>query len=199
MFVPDVAPPPFLSAPSKARAPIDAAVFGVVVFITTELMFFAGLLSAYNIARGRVPMSIWPPPDQPRLPIESTAFNSVFLLLSGVVIFFAVQAMRQQKRAERLAMVGWLLGAVFIALQGREWVDLLSQGLTMQRSSHASFFYLIVGTHGLHALAGLLALGWVVVRMIRKTATLSQLRAASVFWAFVVLIWPMIYWMVYLG
>ena len=69
----------------------------------------------------------------------------------------------------------------------------------MQRSSHASFFYLIVGTHGLHALAGLLALGWVVVRMIRKTATLSQLRAASVFWAFVVLIWPMIYWMVYLG
>ena len=144
-------------------------------------------------------MSIWPPPDQPRLPIESTAFNSVFLLLSGVVIFFAVQAMRQQKRAERLALVGWLLGAVFIALQGREWVDLLSQGLTMQRSSHASFFYLIVGTHGLHALAGLLALGWVVVRMIRKTATLSQLRAASVFWAFVVLIWPMIYWMVYLG
>jgi heme/copper-type cytochrome/quinol oxidase subunit 3 len=189
------------------RAPIDAAVFGIVVAITTELMFFAGLLSAYNIARGRVPMSIWPPPDQPRLPIESTAFNSLFLFASGILLFLAIRALRAQLAAAprtgpatavRLAMAGGVAGALFVALQGREWVSLLAQGLTMQKSTHASFFYLIVGCHGLHAVGGLLALGWVVLRMLRGTATLSQLRAAGVFWSFVVLIWPMIYVMVYL-
>ncbi len=197
--MPDGMAPTPTRAPVQ-RAPFDAAVFGVVVFITTELMFFAGLLSAYNIARGRVPMSIWPPPDQPRLPIESTAVNSSFLLVSGVLIWLAVRSLRgRSSSALRLAVAGWLAGALFVGLQGREWVSLLAQGLTMQKSTHASFFYLIVGTHGLHAVGGLLALGWVVQRLMRGTATLSQLRAASVFWAFVVLIWPMIYVMVYLG
>ena len=205
MLVPTTAPAgPIAAAPLPRsapvhRSPIDAAVFGVVVAITTELMFFAGLLSAYNIARGKVPMSIWPPPDQPRLPIESTAVNSGFLLASGVLVWLAVRALRKSAPASRYAVAAWVLGALFVVLQGREWVDLLAQGLTMQKSTHASFFYLIVGTHGLHAVAGLLALGWVVRRMVQGTATLSQLRAAAVFWAFVVLIWPMIYVMVYLG
>ena len=203
------------AAPAPVRrAPIDANVFGVVVGISTELMFFAGMLSAYNIARGRVPMSIWPPPDQPRLPVESTAVNSLFLFASGILLFLAVRALRAQlatttttttttatttATATRLAIAGALCGALFVALQGREWVALLAQGLTMQKSTFASFFYLIVGTHGLHAIAGLLALGWVILRMIKGTATLSQLRAAGVFWAFVVLIWPTIYVMVYLA
>ncbi|MDP2341999.1 MAG: cytochrome c oxidase subunit 3 [Deltaproteobacteria bacterium] len=197
------------AAPAPVRrAPIDAAVFGVVVAITTELMFFAGLLSAYNIARGRVPMSIWPPPDQPRLPIESTAVNSMFLFASGILIFLAIRALRAKlatvppstsPAAARLALVGAVCGALFVALQGREWVDLLAQGLTMQRSTHASFFYLIVGCHGLHAIAGIGALGYVVVRLFRGTASLSELRAAGVFWAFVVLIWPAIYGSVYLS
>ena len=200
MLVPEPAAPLAAAPPSRpvARPPIDVAVFGVVVAITTELMFFAGLLSAYNIARGRVPMSIWPPPDQPRLPIESTAANSALLLISGVLVFLAVRTLRRKKNPVPFAVAGWVLGAAFVALQGREWVDLLAQGLTMQKSTHASFFYLIVGTHGLHAIAGLMALGWVVLGLVKKTATLSHLRAAGVFWAFVVLVWPMIYVMVYL-
>jgi heme/copper-type cytochrome/quinol oxidase subunit 3 len=94
--------------------------------------------------------------------------------------------------------VSGILGAVFVAVQGYEWLELLSQGLNMQRSAHASFFYLIVGTHGVHVIGGLVGLLTVVRRMLLGTATLAQLRAAQVFWSFVVLIWPVLYVMVYL-
>jgi cytochrome c oxidase subunit 3 len=174
-------------------------VLGTLIFIGTELMFFTGMMSAYNIARARVPAAVWPPPDQPRLPVEATAFNSVFLLLSGVLVLVAAQAMKkQQASALPLAVLGWLGGAAFVALQGREWTSLLAEGMTMQRSSHASFFFLIVGTHALHAISALLALGWVIGRMALKRASISELRAAQVFWAFVVIIWPVLYAMVYL-
>jgi heme/copper-type cytochrome/quinol oxidase subunit 3 len=191
--------PPPTQAPPRRRPLVDSAVLGTLIFICTELMFFSGLLSAYNIARARVPSSIWPPPDQPRLPVEATAFNTGLLLLSGVLVLVATEAMKRNKKlALPTAVVGWLLGAAFVALQGREWADLLSQGMRMQNSSYASFFYLIVGTHALHAIGALVPMAWVIGKMATKTATLSQLRAAQVFWSFVVLVWPVVYTMVYL-
>jgi cytochrome c oxidase subunit 3 len=186
--------------PPQRRGPlVDSAVLGTLIFIGTELMFFSGLLSAYNIARARVPASIWPPPDQPRLPIEATAFNTGLLLLSGVLVLLATEAMKRKKAfALPLVVVGWFMGAAFVGLQGREWAELLSQGMRMQTSSYASFFYLIVGTHGLHAIGALLPMAWVIGKMATQTATLGQLRAAQVFWSFVVLVWPVVYAMVYL-
>ena len=86
--------------------------------------------------------------------------------------------------------------------RGADWdrLDalLLAQGVTMQKSTFASFFYLLVGAHGLHVLGGLTGVGLVVSRMVKGTATLPQLRAAQIFWTFVVTIWPIIYVMVYL-
>ncbi|MBM4282734.1 MAG: hypothetical protein FJ137_18950 [Deltaproteobacteria bacterium] len=196
---PSPPPSPPTQTPQRRRPLVDSAVLGTLAFIGTELMFFTGLLSAYNIARARVPASIWPPPDQPRLPVEATAFNSVLLVLSGVLVLAAVEALKRDKKfALPTAVVGWLLGAAFVALQGREWADLLSQGMRMQSSTHASFFYLIVGTHALHAIGALAPMAWVIGRMATKTATVGQLRAAQVFWAFVVLVWPVVYVMVYL-
>lgn len=185
--------------PSRARF-LEPAVLGVLVFMGSELMFFSGMLSAYNIARARVPMSIWPPPDQPRLPVEATAVNSAFLLVSGVLAWLAVRALAKANAAQafKLAIAGALTGTVFVLGQGYEWSQLLGQGLNMQRSAHASFFYMIVGTHALHVVGGLVGLGIVVRRLAQGTATLAQLRAAQLFWSFVVLVWPVIYLMVYL-
>ena len=52
-----------------------------------------------------------------------------------------------------------MLGAMFVMLQGREWVGLLAQGLTMYSSGLGAFFYLIVGVHAIHAVAALIGLG----------------------------------------
>ena len=83
-------------------------------------------------------------------------------------------------------------------LQGVEWVALLREGLTMTSSNHGAFFYLIVGTHALHAVVAIVALTWVYVLMRRGTLAPSTFTATQVFWYFVVILWPVIYLRVYL-
>jgi heme/copper-type cytochrome/quinol oxidase subunit 3 len=91
-----------------------------------------------------------------------------------------------------------VLGTLFVVFQGAEWVALLNQGLTMVSSQQGSFFYLIVGMHGLHAF-GALALMWYCLRELgARRLTPSAFGAAQVLWFFVVGIWPLLYLRVYL-
>jgi cytochrome c oxidase subunit III len=184
-----------------ARRPLaDNARFGMGLFVFTEVMLFAGFISAFIIVQSGVPTGGWPPPGQPRLPIMRTAFNTLALLASGVALHMAGRRFRGP-RPETAS--GWMagalgLGAFFVIAQGMEWVALLREGLTMTSSQLGSFFYLIVGMHALHAVAAILALGvaWGALRARRLTS--SRLGAVQVFWYFVVLIWPVLYWQVYL-
>jgi heme/copper-type cytochrome/quinol oxidase subunit 3 len=68
--------------------------FGMMLLLTTEAMFFAGLISAYLVARGNA--AVWPPADQPRLPMSVTAINTVILVLSGLsaVVSFRKKSVR---------------------------------------------------------------------------------------------------------
>ncbi len=176
---------------------IPNAVLGMLLFVFAEIMFFAGMISAHSIARGQA--LIWPPPGQPRLPVEETAVNTGALLLSGFVLMVAQRAFRRERRRARPWLAAAIaLGAFFVLFQGAEWVALLREGLTLQSSTHGSFFYLIIGTHGLHAVAALAALGVSWMRLQRGLLSQSSFAATQVFWYFVVGIWPLLYWRVYL-
>ncbi|MBW2426604.1 MAG: hypothetical protein JRG86_20325 [Deltaproteobacteria bacterium] len=74
---------------------------------------------------------------------------------------------------------------------------MLAQGLTLTSSTLGSFFYLIIGTHALHAIAALGLLIHVWRRLERGWLQPSQLATAAVLWYFVVGMWPVIYWRVY--
>jgi cytochrome c oxidase subunit 3 len=169
----------------------------MLIFIAAEVMFFAGLISAFTIVRAGSP--VWPPPNQPRLPIERTAINTAALLFSGVALAIAHRAYLHDRRKARVPLlIAMLLGGFFVLFQGAEWVALLRQGLTLTSSTLGSFFYLIVGLHALHAVVaiGLLAYAW--VRLQRGWLVQSQLVTAAVFWYFVVGLWPVLYGVVYL-
>jgi heme/copper-type cytochrome/quinol oxidase subunit 3 len=171
----------------------------MLIFVFTEIMFFAGLISAHAIVRSQAVGEMWPPYGQPRLPVEETALNSLALLVSGVVLVFAWFAYRRQPSGARIPLLlSIVLGGAFVALQGREWAALLAEGLTMQSSAYGGFFYLIVGTHGVHAVCALAALIWAFHRLDREQLTSAQLGTVSTFWYFVVLVWPFLYWKVYL-
>ena len=183
----DPRPPPILSSP----------VMGMLIFVIAETMMFAGLMSAFSIVKAGA--LGWPPPGQPRLPVEATAFNTAVLLASGVVLFFANHAYaRNRDLAIRLLFTAIGLGAFFVALQGFEWVSLIRQGLTLTSSNHGSFFFLIIGMHGLHAIAGLTVLGSAGLKLSKGLLAPSSFAAAQVFWYFVVGLWPLLYFMVYL-
>ena len=143
---------------------------------------------------------MWPPPDQPRLPVARTALNTAALLASGVLLFVGGRRFRRSgAEAAQPWMLGALaLGATFVVAQGMEWAALLRHGLTLTSSQLGSFFYVIIGAHGFHAVAAILALAWGVAAMRARKLTETGLAAIELFWYFVVLVWPVLYWRVYL-
>lgn len=180
------------------RPPIPSGVLGMMIFIVCEVMFFAGMISAFTIIRSNAMKGMWPPPGQPLLPVAATLANTGVLIASGVLGFFAWRKFRLNPAAARpLLATTWLLGAVFVGLQGTEWAALLTQGMTMRSSQLGAFFYLTVGTHALHAVAALIALGMALLRLRKGTLSGDYLLTALVFWWFVVALWPMIYGRVY--
>lgn len=169
----------------------------MLVFVLTEVMLFAGLISAHAIAMAGA--TEWPPLNQPRLPVVVTLLNTVALLVSGGMLAWAQRAWRRSSQTVNPPLFGALaLGLFFVLMQGREWVALIREGLTLTSSTYGGFFYLIVGAHALHALAAILALAWAWRRLAVGRLAEAQLATVAVFWYFVVLVWPFIYIRVYL-
>jgi cytochrome c oxidase subunit 3 len=183
-------------AEARREPLVPNGVMGMLIFVATEAMLFAGLISAFTIIRSTAVM--WPPPGQPRLPFERTALNTAMLLLSGACLVWArLRFNRGRSRARGPLTAALVLGAFFLVCQGAEWVAMIGQGLTLRSSALGSFFYLIVGLHGLHALVALGVLVYAWVRLARGWLASSQLATAEVFWYFVVGVWPMLWLVVY--
>jgi heme/copper-type cytochrome/quinol oxidase subunit 3 len=184
--------------PGDKPSLVPHGLFGMVIFVIAEVMFFAGMISAFLIVKAAA--LAWPPLDQPRLPIEETAINSLALLASG---FFLILAHRAFHRGDRDGMrrpmwITLFLGGFFVLFQGAEWVALLGQGLTLTSSSLGSFFYLIVGVHGIHAIAALVLLAVATARLRSGWLSPGMFGAAEALWFFVVAVWPVLYLVVYL-
>jgi heme/copper-type cytochrome/quinol oxidase subunit 3 len=190
---------PAPTPPVRKKPAIPNGVLGMVIFILTEIMFFAGLISAFMIVKAGAPGGIWPPLDQPRLPAEETALNTAALLVSGALLWFASKRFNTSPAKAKTPMLfAILLGVFFVGFQGVEWSEMLSQGLTMTSSTHGSFFYLIVGCHGLHAVIAICFLVGQYLMLLKGTLSRNALSTAAVFWYFVVLLWPFLYLKVYL-
>lgn len=176
------------------------SVLGVLIFIGAEVMLFAGLISAFVVLRANA--EVWPPPDQPRLPIGITGVNTIILLASGFTMWRAMQKGRLAVEVRTWIAVSALLGCVFLSIQGSEWIQLLGYGLRASTSAYASIFYALIGCHGLHVAGGVIALVAVVQRVVPGVDA-SHFRdavaAAGVFWFFVVGLWPLLYVLVYLS
>jgi heme/copper-type cytochrome/quinol oxidase subunit 3 len=172
----------------------------MLMFIAAELMFFAALISAFLIISAAA--EAWPPPDQPRLPIVASALNSLVLFASGWMIFKAYRSFKADPTGavvrKQVKLTLWL-GLAFVGFQGIEWIRLLSFGLTMTSSQYGAFFYLIIGTHAIHAVGALIGLWRLSVKLNAGQLTEDTFHAVQLFWFFVVGIWPILYVLVYLS
>lgn len=187
------------SAPAPRRGFTSHGVFGMALFVFSEVMLFAAFISAFLIVRNGAAVGAWPPAGQPRLPFAQTAVHTVALLASGVALWFAARSggRRGTVAAGRPLLVALALGAYFVVAQGVEWAALLREGLTLTSSQAGAFFYVIVGAHALHAVAALAALAFCWARLRAGRLSPGVFGAARLFWSFVVLMWPVIYLVVY--
>ncbi|MBT4630035.1 MAG: heme-copper oxidase subunit III [Deltaproteobacteria bacterium] len=186
--------------PKRAKPPVSSGVIGILIFMVTEAMFFAALISAYLVIRSGI--EEWPPWGQPRLPIETTAFNTLVLLLSGLTMGFSRNLLQKQKFQEgrRLLGISILLGTFFMVAQGYEWVQLVNFGMTVSSSVYGGLFYLIIGAHGFHVVGVLAVLihAWNRLGASNNSINVEGLIPLQLLWYFVVCVWPVLYVLVYL-
>jgi len=190
------------SPPVRPNAPVGSnAWLAVLMFLGAEAMFFAGLIGAYIVFRLGSP--VWPPPFQPRLPIAVTGVNTAILVTSAVTMRWGLRAIAAGNRAKLIRLLGLtgLLGGVFLAIQGFEWIRLIHFGLTLSSSVYGGLFYTIIGFHGLHVLGALVWL-LVIFGLARKGRFTREhhvgLQTCAMYWTFVVALWPVLYGVVYL-
>jgi heme/copper-type cytochrome/quinol oxidase subunit 3 len=188
--------------PVRPNTPIGSnAWLATVMFLGAEAMFFAGLMGAFLVFR--MGSEVWPPPFQPRLPTGMTGVNTMILLTSAVTMFAALRANRRGARAELVRLLGWTaaLGAMFLLVQGYEWVRLIHFGLTVSSSVYGGLFYTLIGFHAVHVMGALtwLWVVWLKARQGKYTKTsFVGLQTCSMYWMFVVGLWPVLYGLVYL-
>jgi heme/copper-type cytochrome/quinol oxidase subunit 3 len=180
---------------------LDNLRLALLFFMGAEVMFFAALVSALFVLR--VGMAAWPPPLEPRLPLAVTAVNTLVLIGSSVSMAAALRALRWRDRHGfvRLLVTTAVLGTLFLAIQGYEWIRLIGFGLTLSSSVYGTTFYSLIGLHGLHV-AG--ALVWLVVTTLLATRArfgdgrITPVQACAMYWHFVVGLWPALFVAVYL-
>ena len=171
---------------------------GMVIFLASWAMMFAALFFAYAVVRVRAP--IWPPLDQPRLPILLPGVNTAVIAASSALVALAARAtaLGRPRRAFDCLGVAAILGALFLLLQILVWASLWNAGLVPSSGPYASVFYALTTFHALHVLVGLAALVGLAVRAAQRRVTRSAVRLWGMFWHFVGAIWLALYVAVYL-
>ncbi len=193
-----VNPSQFSQSPARRQPIMPSSLFGTLIFVVTEIMFFMALISAVIIIRGNNPgFSV---PRGIVLPVATTAVNTAVLFFSGFLLYRCGAAMRRKaskQEVELLLLASMIAGAVFVGVQGFEWIHLLEFGLTMSSSVFGAVFFLVIGTHGLHAIAAILAMAYIWRKAKSGTMRLDHIYSLQAFWFFVVGIWPILYGLVY--
>jgi cytochrome c oxidase subunit 3 len=187
---------------------------GTIVWLSSELMFFAALFAMYFTTRAVQGPKIWFESTE-LLAIPFAAANTTVLVLSSVTCQFGVFAAErfQAKRTGSIfqfsewGMREWfaltfLMGAFFIGGQVYEYAHLVHENLTLSSNAYGSVFYLTTGFHGLHVTGGLIAFLIVMIRTFRaQKFGHKQAQTAivvSYYWHFVDVVWIALFATIYL-
>jgi cytochrome c oxidase subunit 3 len=186
---------------------------GTIVWLSSELMFFAALFAAYFTIRAVAP-ELWAQETEKRN-IPFAAVNTTILVLSSLTCqlgVFAAERGQVGRSGGVLRVKGWglrewfvltyIMGAIFIAGQATEYVSLIEEKVTMPSSAYGSVFYLTTGFHGLHVTGGLIAFLLVIGRtFMARRFTHEQAVSAivvSYYWHFVDVVWIGLFATIYL-
>jgi len=172
-------------------------VFGVVLFLASELMFFAGLFAAYFDLRSQT--TIWPPPDV-HLDVIGSSLGTLLLAISSATILMVTRALNRNRVKLARAWLGAsiVLAIAFLANALRGW-----SRNTFRIDTHAygSLFYAMTGFHALHVAVGILLLCALFFGL-RTSALQSNRRAGAeaitYYWHFVFIVWVGIWGAIYL-
>ena len=186
---------------------------GTIIWLSSELMFFAALFASYFTIRAVSP-ELWSQ-ETAKLNVPFATVNTIILVLSSVTCqlgVFAAERGQVGRTGGLLAFRRWglrewfiltyVMGAIFIGGQALEYAELVAEGMTIQHSAYGTMFYLTTGFHGIHVTGGLIAFLFVLGRTyIARRFTHEQAVSAivvSYYWHFVDVVWIGLFATIYL-
>nr|WP_268238957.1 heme-copper oxidase subunit III [Nocardioides phosphati] len=186
---------------------------GTIIWLSSELMFFAALFAAYFTIRSQE-VDLWSVKTALlNVPFSST--NTVILVLSSFTCqmgVFAAERGQVGRNGSVFNVKAWglrewfiltyVMGAVFVGGQAFEYAHLVHEGLTIPSDAYGTVFYLTTGFHGLHVTGGLIAFLFVLGRTyLARRFTHEQAVSAivvSYYWHFVDVVWIGLFATIYL-
>ena len=185
---------------------------GTVVWLSSELMFFAGLFAMYFTLRA-TSGEMWAMETE-KLNVPFALANTIVLVSSSFTCQYGVFAAErlQARRSGGLfnvakwGMVEWflltfILGAIFVSVQAYEYAMLVSEGVSMSSNAYGSAFYITTGFHGLHVTGGLIAFLLIIGRayVAKKFGHFEATSAivTSYYWHFVDVVWIALFIIIY--
>jgi cytochrome c oxidase subunit III len=188
---------------------------GTIIWLSSELMFFAALFASYFTIRSVSPQ-LWSE-NTALLDVPFASVNTTILVLSSLTCQMGVFAAERGQVGRtgpiwRFWKQGWglrewfiltyVMGAIFIAGQATEYANLVQEHVTLSSSAYGSMFYLTTGFHGIHVTGGLIAFLLVLGRTyVARRFTHEQAVSAivvSYYWHFVDVVWIGLFATIYL-
>ena len=186
---------------------ISNVILGMLLFITSEVMFFAGLFAAYFNVRASAAQ--WPPinPETTEpfhlaiLPLVGPA--TLLLILSSFTCQFAVWGIQRGDRTAfiRNIAVTFAIGIVFLIMQVIDYAALGSEGISLSTGTFGTTYFTLTGFHGAHVFGGVIMLGVVLYRGMAGQFSARHhdaVEAVSLYWHFVDVVWILLFSLLYL-
>jgi cytochrome c oxidase subunit III len=195
------------AAPAIAKSQIHSLTrpnmvsVGTIVWLSSELMFFAALFAMFFAIRAADPQ-MWADNSE-KLNVPYALVFTVILVSSSITCQIGVFA---AERGDVHALRRWfaltfVMGLVFVLGQANEYVNLVHEGVKINADGFGSMFYLTTGFHGLHVSGGLVAFIFYLIRSTMGRFTPAQATAAivvSYYWHFVDIVWIALFFMIYI-
>jgi cytochrome c oxidase subunit 3 len=191
---------------------ISNPVLGMLLFIASEVMFFAGLFAAYFNVRANAP--VWPPAGNVSehgplfadvlQPFPLVLPATILLVTSSFTCQFAIWAIRKNDRTGfiRNMAVSVALGITFLVMQAIDYALLGHEGMTLTAGTFGTTYYTLTGFHGAHVFGGVIMLGVVLYRGMAGQFSArhhDMVEAASLYWHFVDVVWILLFGLLYGG
>jgi cytochrome c oxidase subunit 3 len=180
----------------------NTAYIGMLIFLGSWAMMFAGLFFAYGAVR--LHLTGWPPKGVPALPKLLPGANTVILLASGLALQVGYLRIRVGKVHELSAglFISLVLGCLFLGLQFYYWVQVYRSGLRPDMGPYPSVFYALTTFHAAHVLVGLGALAvlfWKSLEGVYSAPRHLPVRLWTMYWHFVDAVWLLMFATVYVA
>lgn len=177
----------------RADTGVTNVTLGMWLFIASEIMLFGALFSAYALLRSAA--TDWPS-GRHVLSLTAGSLNTGVLLCVAVYLWVARKA---PMLARRMLLVASIFGLLFLGFKAEEWAREFDAGLVPRASTFFAMYFTLTGLHAAHVIAGIVANVWVMAGRVDEAMFAGRVRALSIYWAFVDVVWLLIFVLMYLS